>query len=127
MVLPPRARAESVGEGGSTLRSDRRAHRHRVPAQEVPVSVRIGDIEFDNVSYDADGDVLYLHVGSPRTAVDFDESPEGHHIRFGPNGDLVGITILNARLILEEDGKIVVTLPDRRLETSDLGDALAAA
>ena len=91
------------------------------------MSVRIDDIVFDNVSYDADGDVLYLHVGSPRTAVDFDESPEGHHVRFGPNGELVGITILNARLILEEDGKIVVTLPDRRLETSDLGDVLAPA
>jgi len=87
----------------------------------------IGGIEFDRVVYDAKGDVLYLHVGEPRSAVDFDESPEGHHVRFGPNGELVGITILNARLILEEDGKIVVTLPDRRLETSDLGDALAAA
>ena len=91
------------------------------------MSVRIDDIEFDNVSYDAVGDVLYLHVGNPRTAVDFDESPEGHHVRFGPNGELVGITILNARLILEEDGKIVITLPDRRLEATDLGDVLAAA
>ncbi len=91
------------------------------------MSLTIGGIEFDRVVYDAKGDVLYLHVGEPRSAVDFDESPEGHHVRFGPNGELVGITILNARLILEEDGKIVVTLPDRRLETSDLGDALAAA
>ena len=91
------------------------------------MSVTIGGITFDRVVYDGKGDVLYLHVGEPHSAVDFDESPEGHHVRFGPNGELVGITILNARLILEEDGKIVVTLPDRRLETSDLGDALAAA
>jgi len=41
--------------------------------------------------------------------------------------DACGRRSINARLILEEDGKIVVTLPDRRLETSDLGDALAAA
>ena len=91
------------------------------------MSVRIGDIEFDNVSYDPDGDVLYLHAGSPRTAVDFDESPEGHHVRYDAHGRLVGITILNARLILGEDGKIVVTLPERRLELSDLGDVLAPA
>ncbi len=91
------------------------------------MSARIDDIEFDNVSYDATGDVLYLHVGSPRTAVDFDESPEEHHVRHGPHGEVVGLTILSARLVLVEDGKIVVTLPDRRLETSDLGDALAAA
>ncbi len=91
------------------------------------MSVKIGGIEFDNVFYDADGDVLYLHVGSPRTAVDFDESPEGHAVRYGANGELVGLTILNARLILEEDGKIVVTLPERRIETSDLGDVLVPA
>ena len=91
------------------------------------MSVTIGGVEFDRVVYDDKGDVLYLHVGEPRSAVDFDESPEGHHIRFGSDGKLVGITIVNARWLLEQDGKIVVTLPDRRLETSDLGDALAAA
>jgi len=91
------------------------------------VAVTISGIVFDNVFYDSDVDVLYLHVGNPRTAVDFDASPEGHHTRYDAEGKLVGLTILNARLILEEDGKIVVTLPDRRLETSDLGDALAAA
>lgn len=91
------------------------------------MSVRVGDTEFDNVFYDRDGDVLYLHVGSPRTAVDFDESPEGHHLRFAADGRLVGITVLNARLLLEEDGKIVVTLPERRLEIADLGDVLAPA
>jgi len=91
------------------------------------VAVTISGIVFDNVFYDSDVDVLYLHVGNPRTAVEFDASPEGHHTRYDAEGKLVGITILNARLILEEDGKIVVTLPDRRLETSDLGDALAAA
>lgn len=69
----------------------------------------------------------WFYVGNPRTAVDFDASAEGHHTRYDADGKLVGLTILNARLILEEDGKVVVTLPDRRLETSDLGDALAAA
>jgi uncharacterized protein YuzE len=91
------------------------------------MSVRIDGIEFDRVDYDREGDVLYLHVGDPRTAVDFDESPEGHHVRFGANGELVGITIVNARWLLEQDGKIVVTLADRVLTTSDLSDALAAA
>ena len=91
------------------------------------MSLTTGGIEFDRVVYDAKGDVLYLHVGEPRSAVDFDASPEGHHTRYDAEGKLVGLTVLNARLILEEDGKIVVTLPDRRLETSDLGDALAAA
>jgi uncharacterized protein YuzE len=91
------------------------------------VSVTIGGIEFDNNFYDGDADVLYLHVGEPSTAVDWDESREGHHLRFGSHGQLVGLTILNARRILEDDRKIVITLPERRLETSDLGDVLAPA
>ena len=91
------------------------------------MSVTIGGIEFDRVSYYRDGDVLYLHVGDPATAVDFDESPEGHHTRYNAAGELVGITIVNARRILDEDGVIVITLPGRRLETSDLGNALALA
>lgn len=91
------------------------------------MAVTIGGIEFDRVRYDDEGDVLYLHVGEPRTAVELDASPEGHHTRYDAEGRLVGLTILNARLILEEDGKIVVTLPDRRLEATDLGDVLAAA
>jgi len=50
------------------------------------MSVRLGGIEFDNVDYDREVDVLYLHVGEPSTAVDWDESPEGHHLRFGADG-----------------------------------------
>ena len=91
------------------------------------MSVKIAGIEFDNVFYDADGDVLYLHVGSPKTAVDFDESPEGHHLRWNARGQLVGITILNARRLVERDGKIKVSLPDLEVEASDLEGVLTPA
>ena len=50
------------------------------------MSVNIGGITFDRVRYDRDGDVLYLHVGDPATAVDFDASPEGHALRCAPPG-----------------------------------------
>jgi hypothetical protein len=40
------------------------------------MSVTIDGIEFDRVSYDAEADVLYLHIGEPEDAVDFDETPE---------------------------------------------------
>jgi len=90
--------------------------------------VDIGGITFDNVDYDRDADVLYVDVGDPKRAIDWDESPEGHGLRFGPGDELIGITIVNARWLLEQDGKIVVTLPNgRRLETADLGGALAVA
>ena len=91
------------------------------------MSVTIGDITFDRVEYDADADVLYLHVGEPSGAVDYDGTPEGHATRYGPDGSLVGITIVNARWLLEQDGAIVLTLPEQRVVAPDLTDVLATA
>lgn len=91
------------------------------------MTVKIAGIEFDNNLYDREADVLYLHVGDPASAVDFDGTPEGHHTRYGPDGSLVGLTIVNARWLLEQDGEIVLTLPEQKVRATDLGDALAAA
>jgi uncharacterized protein YuzE len=91
------------------------------------MTVKFGGIEFDNVFYDQDADVLYMHIGATSTAVDWDESPEGHHLRYGSDGGLVGITIVNAKRILDEDGKIVVTLPEHQIEASDLEGVLTPA
>ena len=94
------------------------------------MSIRIAGITFDRVSYDADGDVLYLHHGDPSTAVDFDASPEGHALRFDAQGDLVGITIVGARFLLEHKGEVTLTIPTPEqihLSAEHLPDALAAA
>jgi len=91
------------------------------------MSLRFGGIEFDHVTYDHEGDVLYLRNGPSSAAVDWDESPEGHHLRYGAGGQLVGITIVNARWLLEHEGKITVTLPQMQVEASDLGDVLTPA
>jgi uncharacterized protein YuzE len=71
----------------------------------------VADITFDRVSYDADGDVLYLHVGDPTRAVDFDETPEGHGVRLDADGHVVGLTLVSPKLLLERDGELRVTLP----------------
>ena len=91
-----------------------------------PTLVTIAGITFDRVVYDREGDVLYLHVGEPSSAVDFDGTPEGHHTRYGPDGSLVGLTIVNARWLLENEGEIVVTLPEQKVRAPDLGAVLAA-
>jgi len=89
--------------------------------------VKIAGIEFDRVVYDRDADVLYLYVGDPSSAVDFDATPEGHATRYGADGSLVGITIVNTRRLFEQDEKIVITLPERRIEATDLGGAMVTA
>jgi len=90
------------------------------------VSVTIDGIEFDNVTYDREADVLYLSRGVKRAATDFDASPEGHYLRYD-DGSLFGITIVNARAILEREGKITITLPERQVVARDIGDVLAPA
>jgi len=93
------------------------------------MSITIAGITFDRVTYYAEGDVLYLHVGDPGIAVEFDGAPEGDHIRYDADGNLVGITLLSPRWRLEHDGEIVLTLPEQQVHITDidLHGALAAA
>jgi hypothetical protein len=44
----------------------------------------------------------YLAQGDPARAVDFDETPEGHAVSFDENGDLVGLTLIDIRRLLDE-------------------------
>lgn len=90
------------------------------------MTIRVANTDFDRVDYDADADVLYLAADDPAGAVDFDETPEGHAVRYGPDGEIVGITIVNARRLLDEKGAIRITLPET-ISAADLGPALAGA
>lgn len=76
------------------------------------LQITIAGVSFNRVSYDAEADVLYLHVGDPSTAVEFDESPEGHHLRFDAAGRLVGITLVGVQRDLEAGRRVIVTLPE---------------
>jgi uncharacterized protein YuzE len=92
------------------------------------VNIKIGPLSFDHADYDAENDVLYLHVGDPQVG-EGEETPEGHVIRYAPDTNkVVGLTILGARRILQRDGHLTVTVPET-IETSaeDLAPALVAA
>jgi uncharacterized protein YuzE len=66
------------------------------------MSVQIGPYIFDRVSYDRDADVLYLATGDPARAVDFDETPDGHAVSYDSSGELVGLTLIDVRRLLDE-------------------------
>ena len=76
------------------------------------MQVTIGSLTFDHARYDPAGDVLYLHVGQPRSAAYSDETPEGHVVRYGESGDVIGLTLISAKRFLDRDGEIVVTMPE---------------
>lgn len=90
------------------------------------MTIRIANIDFDRVDYDAGADVLYLAADDPALAVDFDETLEGHALRFDANERIIGITIVNARKLIEQDGAIRITLPET-ISAADIGPALAEA
>jgi uncharacterized protein YuzE len=92
------------------------------------VRVAIGRTTFDRVVYDQAADVLYLHVGDPSTAVDLDEAPEGHALRFDAAGRLVGLTIVGAKALLQRDGHLTVTIPPEQVDVdaATLAPILAA-
>ncbi len=92
------------------------------------MTVHVGPYEFDHVSYGSDGDVLYLRRGERRAAADTFGTPEGHAVRLDEDGEVIGITIVNAKWLLERDGKITVTVPSL-IETNadDLAETLTAA
>jgi uncharacterized protein YuzE len=73
--------------------------------------VRIGRYEFEHVTYDAVGDMLYLRAGASRPAADTFGTPEGHAVRFDEDGNEIGITIVNAKWLLGRDGEIGITVP----------------
>jgi uncharacterized protein YuzE len=89
------------------------------------MNVRIDDLTFDRGHYDADGDVLYLGRGDPNHASDAALTPEGHGVRYDDRGEVIGVTIINARRIVEHDGYLTITLPHSvRVEAEELAAAL---
>ncbi|MDX6651386.1 MAG: hypothetical protein QOJ38_167 [Solirubrobacterales bacterium] len=88
------------------------------------MTIRIGQYTFDHVTYDAEADVLYLRNGASREAEQTIGTPEGHAIRFDESGQVIGMTIVNAKWLSERDGKVTITAPST-IETS--ADELAAA
>jgi len=91
------------------------------------MKVTIGSLTFDHATYDATGDVLYLHIGEPRAAADADETPEGHLLRLDDTGAVIGLTIISPKHFLERDGEIVVTMPEaQHVPAAELEPVLAA-
>jgi uncharacterized protein YuzE len=83
------------------------------------VSVRIGDHEFEHVIYDEPGDVLYLsNDASPDVTVTTYGTPEGHAVRLDASGRILGMTIVNARWLVERDGELAISIPQQRIEAA---------
>lgn len=88
------------------------------------MTVTVDNVEFDDVLYDDVNDVLYLSVGAPQAAAWTDETLEGHAIRYGGNGGVIGLTIVGARWLVSRSGAVTITPPRKYLERSALEGVL---
>ena len=78
-------------------------------------------------SYEPSSDVLYLSSPEDNKTAAAQETPEGHAVRLGADGQVTHITAINARWLLDRDGELVATLRDGRqlrLLATDLADLL---
>jgi uncharacterized protein YuzE len=90
------------------------------------MNIKIDGLVFERANYDADGDVLYLARGDSNQAADAALTPEGHAVRYGDDGQVIGVTIINARRLLDRDGHLTITLPQEvHVAAGDLADALS--
>ena len=85
------------------------------------MTIRLGLFEFDHVVYDETADVLYLSVGEPEEAARQEATPEGHVVRYHGDGNVIGITLVNAKWLGDRDGKIELTV---QVDADELTPAL---
>ncbi|HEV3322914.1 MAG TPA: DUF2283 domain-containing protein [Solirubrobacteraceae bacterium] len=79
------------------------------------MSLQIGPYTFDRTHYDRDADVLYLARGFVRAA-GWEETPDGHAVRYDKSGNLIGLTLVDVQRLIEEAGdseRIVLGLPKK--------------
>lgn len=67
------------------------------------MTITVGQYRFNHASYDVTGDVLYLRAGELRPAADTHGTPEGHAVRLDQQGNVIGITIVNAKWLIERE------------------------
>jgi hypothetical protein len=73
-----------------------------------------------------DGDVLYLAPGDSDEAADAALTPDGHGVRYAADGDVIGVTLVNADWLIDCDGHLTITLPHEvRVEASALAGLLS--
>jgi uncharacterized protein YuzE len=94
----------------------------------MALMTRIGNHEFDRERYDPESDVLYLSRGPEQPAGTTFATPEGHAVRLDDAGEVIGLTIVNAKWLLDRDDKLVVTIPERiESPRADVEPALSAS
>lgn len=92
------------------------------------MSLTVAGISFQDHEYDERGDVLYLSVadyqGPPARAY---ASPEGHAVEYDGSDNVIALTLVNVRWLLDRDGELTITWPAGHVQADELAAALVPA
>jgi uncharacterized protein YuzE len=90
------------------------------------MTITVAGIAFDHHHYDERGDVLYLNVDAPRSAVRSLEIDDGHTVHYDESDSIIGLTLLNIRRTIETEGYVDLMLPVVHLvDAASLREAFA--
>lgn len=87
-------------------------------------TLKVGPYTFDRAHYDSEADVLYLSRGSLEEAAGFDETPDGHAVSFDESGNLIGLTLVDVRMLIERahgSDEVSLALPKKFATSPDAG------
>lgn len=92
------------------------------------MSVTIAGTSFQHHNYDERGDVLYLSIAGyaspPASAY---ATPEGHGIEYDSSGNVIAMTLVNVRWLLDREGELTITWPAGHVQAAELAEALQPA
>ena len=78
---------------------------------KIDGGLNIGGLVFERGHYDAENDVLYLGRTLSNKASWGEGTVEGHGVHFDDDGEVIRLTIVNAKWLLERDGHLKITFP----------------
>lgn len=74
------------------------------------MSIKLGSVVIDHIVYDGHADVLYLSAGPPREVARLEATRQGHHVRYDEGDEVIGVTIVNAKWLLDRGDPIEIPL-----------------
>ena len=85
----------------------------RVPLEVHPVNLTLGPATFGRLAYDPGAGVIHLQVNAGAPDVHVERCPEGHQVRFDAQGNLVGLSLVGAKGLVERGEPAVITATER--------------
>jgi len=106
----------------AAARRDRHAHERNAHGEDLVAQI----VEAEPLAAALEAGDIQIVGGAPVPAAETFGTPEGHAVKFDAAGEVIGLTLVNAKWLVEQNGQITITIPERiQTAASDIAPALA--